>query len=307
VLVCFSLAQIAPAQVARKAKKESGPRALGLVELSSDGKARLLPVCIMVDGKFYDAGAYKASPVPLALWTSTVYEGEKTGVPQGLFTIAEAGHVGNDVWFGVGKWVPVGSESRSHPKDKKGEKEKDAKPKFDEDEGPPKLRRSESPKPSDSGASTAGQSPSSQPDNKSPSTSAGSPPSSGEKPSPTAKAAAAPSGDTKPEDSIPNTSNDEDPNRPVLKRGKTETLGDEHPKVGASTGVPRRPAIPTAATETKKGSLQLIPAISDALRLPLPPPRASRSADPRRNPSRPSMTCSSARSICGTPMSQSLS
>ena len=81
---------MASTQVAKKNKETKGPRALGLVELSSDGKARLIPIAIMVDGKFYDAGAYKASPVPLALWSETVYEGEKTGIPQGLFTVGGA-------------------------------------------------------------------------------------------------------------------------------------------------------------------------------------------------------------------------
>src|SRR5262249_21752032 len=89
-IVAVSVALLASAQVAKKSKEAKGPRALGLLELSSDGKAHLIPIAIMVDGKFYDASAYKASPVPLALWSETVYEGEKTGVPQGLFTVGGA-------------------------------------------------------------------------------------------------------------------------------------------------------------------------------------------------------------------------
>ena len=237
-LLGFSVAHSAPAQVARKAKKTSGPRALGLVELSSDGKARLLPVCILIDGKFYDAGVYKASPVPFALWSGTVYEGEKTGVPQGLFTVSEAGHAGNDVWFGVGKWAPAGSQSKARNK-----KKEDAKPKFDEDEGPPKLRRPEPPRPSDSSATA----------------------STEQKSAPGASSTPAPAGGAEgtSDSSASTASNDEDPNRPVLKRGKSETLGAERPQAGASTGVPRRPAVPTDGSAKKK-SFQLIPAISDA-------------------------------------------
>jgi hypothetical protein len=41
---------------------------LGLVQLLPNGKARLVPITILYDGEFYDASAYKASPVPMALW-----------------------------------------------------------------------------------------------------------------------------------------------------------------------------------------------------------------------------------------------
>jgi hypothetical protein len=217
----------------------------------------------MVDGKFYDAGAYKASPVPLALWTDTVYEGEKTGVPQGLFTVAEAGHTGNDVWFGVGKWAPGGPESGAHKKDKGKDKTKDAKPKLDEDEGPPKLRRPEAEKPPDSSTPTPSK-PAPPQDSKAPATPAGSSPDA-DKPASTApQASSAPNNDKKPDQSSPSIANDEDPNRPILKRGKPETERMERPLIGASTGVPRRPVAPTSAGDAKKSSPQLLPAISDA-------------------------------------------
>lgn len=236
------------AQLARKAKEAKGPRALGLVELSADGKARLIPIAIVVDGKFYDAGAYKASPVPLALWSETVYEAEKTGVPQGLFTVTDAMRAGSDSWFAEGKWRAAGSE----PKKRHG----DAKPKQDDDEGPPKLRRSEPDK--QSPASTP---PAAAPDDKksSPTPSASSPaPAAGVPPASTTS-------DQKPPDQAPSTAaNDEDPNRPLLKRGKTETLGAAHPEVGASTGVARRPTGGAAQTETSKAATERIPAISDA-------------------------------------------
>jgi len=263
--VCFSLAQIAPAQLARKAKKE-GPRALGLVELSADGKARLIPVCIMVDGKFYDAGAYKASPVPLSLWTGTVYEGEKTGVPQGLFTVAEAGHTGNDVWFGVGKWVPAGSEPKARSKGKEKVRD-DTKPRMEDDEGPPKLRRADSSKPSEAGTSSANTATPAQSDNTSATPTTEPPASSTAQKSAAGNAASSPAAtqaENQSDDSAASASNDEDPNRPILKRGKPETAAAEHPKVGASTGVPRRPGVAAATADTKRPSLQLVPAISDA-------------------------------------------
>src|SRR5215470_1512109 len=140
-VAAVSLVPPAIAQISKKSKEAKGPRALGLLELSSDGKAHLIPIAIMVDGKFYDASAYKASPVPQALWSDTVYEGEKTGVPQGLFTVGGALQRTPGSWLAEGKWRPAGSE----PKTKKLEP---SKPNLgDEDEGPPKLRRSAPDKP----------------------------------------------------------------------------------------------------------------------------------------------------------------
>jgi hypothetical protein len=54
-------------QYGGKVKVDKGPRAIGLVQLPSKGKARLIPIAIMMDGKFYDADSFKASPVPMAL------------------------------------------------------------------------------------------------------------------------------------------------------------------------------------------------------------------------------------------------
>src|SRR3984893_3705908 len=78
------------AQYAKRRQVNKGPRALGLLELAANGKAHLLPITLMIDGKFYDAGAYKANPVPMALEPETVYEALKSGVSQGLFTVSGA-------------------------------------------------------------------------------------------------------------------------------------------------------------------------------------------------------------------------
>src|SRR5256714_1983179 len=91
------------AQVAKRRPVDKGPRALGLIELAANGKAHLVPITIMIDGRFYDAGAYKAAPVPMALESGTVYEAVKSGVSQGLFTVAGAAHAGPN-WVGEGTW-----------------------------------------------------------------------------------------------------------------------------------------------------------------------------------------------------------
>src|SRR5271166_2175484 len=78
--LAWIVGQNVPAQVGARMKVRKGPRAIGLIELAPDGKARLIPIAILVEGQYYDAGAYKASPVPMALWSETVYEGIRTGV-----------------------------------------------------------------------------------------------------------------------------------------------------------------------------------------------------------------------------------
>jgi len=95
-------------QFGHKQAPDKGPRALGLVQLSSKGKARIIPIAIMMDGKFYDAGAYKASPVPMALEYGVVYEAFRTGVSQGIFTITQPGQL-NRTWIAEGKWLPAGA------------------------------------------------------------------------------------------------------------------------------------------------------------------------------------------------------
>jgi len=98
----------------KKKKKVKGPRAVGLL-LLSDGKATLIPVAILVEGKFYDASIYKAEPVPMALQGGTVYEAEQAGESQGLFTVAGALHSQSAVsatpWMGTGSYFANGTEA----------------------------------------------------------------------------------------------------------------------------------------------------------------------------------------------------
>ena len=90
----------------------AGPRAVGLVQLSSSGKARLIPIVIMMNGKFYEASSYKATPVPMALDFGVVYEAFKTGVSQGTFTITQPGQL-NHSWIAEGTWLPAGVKAAS--------------------------------------------------------------------------------------------------------------------------------------------------------------------------------------------------
>jgi len=75
----------------------------------------LIPVAILVEKRFYDASVYKADPVPMALERGTVYEAERSGESQGLFTISGALHSKNPAsvspWLGAGSYLANGTEA----------------------------------------------------------------------------------------------------------------------------------------------------------------------------------------------------
>src|SRR5580700_1229432 len=149
MLLQTALPPTAPAQSNRATKTSKGPRALGLLELAPNGKAHLIPITILIDGKYYDASAYKAAPVPMALWSETVYEAIRTGVSQGLFTVTGALQRKNEgtatEWVAEGTW-----QTASSIKAKAAKKPVPTVPRgMNDDEGPPVLRRAgtEKPKP----------------------------------------------------------------------------------------------------------------------------------------------------------------
>lgn len=219
------LAQVLAAQVAAKANK--GPRALGLLELAPNGKAHLVPVTILFEGKFYDAAAFKASPVPMVLESGTVYEAIRTGVSQGLFTVTGALQARN-TWLGEGTWVPAGS---APPKKALAP----SRPPDEDVDAPPVLRREKPKAPEPPPAETKPQPP------------AGTP----TPPSPATAPTAAPEPAQPPDDS----------DRPVLRRGKPEPAPKQAP------GTPKTSATAPAAVKkppATTAAIQIIPAISDA-------------------------------------------
>jgi hypothetical protein len=247
-VICASLAlilvQLLFAQSSSRAKKLTGPRALGLIEVSPSGKMTLLPVTIMVDGEFYDASAYKAAPVPFALYTDTVYEGVKTGVSQGLFTVTTAQH-GESVWRGQGKWQSADSIAAAEAKRKASAAAAERAKKIqDNSDGPPVLKRPGAPE-------------------QSPSPAASTP----------ATSTPAATSDTSPDDpSAP----------PVLKRPKSDqTKSDQTPSTtsgptttpAASTPTPATstPTIPAPATVTQAGT--------PATTIPAPAPQTASPAN----------------------------
>lgn len=103
--------QIMPGERKSTQKKDEGPRAIAVLRQDAKGKSTLIPIAILIDGKFWDASAYKADPVPMALEPGTVYEAEKTGNSVGLFTIGSALHsrAANVTvpWLATGAFQPI--------------------------------------------------------------------------------------------------------------------------------------------------------------------------------------------------------
>jgi hypothetical protein len=298
------LAQLAPAQSAAGKKAIKGPRALGLVELAASGKAHLVPITILYDGEYYDASAYKASPVPMALESGTVYEGFRGGVSLGLFTVTGALQ-GNNTWLGAGTWQSASAIAAA--KDASAKKRAVmSKPAPEPPEGPPVLRRA-SPKakspedaPSTGPASSGPSAPAPPPPAAPPAASTPPAPPDAEadsdrpvlkRPAPASAPAASTSSSEGPE-------GEADSDRPVLKRpatGTTQVASAASPSVSAPAEDPDRPVLkrgaptpaelkkrnaaasalaspktgkdlhkPSATPSAAPESFQLIPAISDA-------------------------------------------
>ena len=85
-------------------------RAIGLLQILDDGKARIVPIAIFDDGKWYDAQVYRANPIPMAVDRDTVYEATQLGESQGLFTITAPRSVLGH-WVGKGKWEPATTDA----------------------------------------------------------------------------------------------------------------------------------------------------------------------------------------------------
>jgi len=275
-------------QYGQKGKVDKGPRALGLVQIPAKGKARLIPIAIMVDGKFYDADSYKAAPVPMALDFGVVYEAFHAGVSQGILTISQPGQL-NHTWIAEGTWLPAGLRGQEKSK-------KYSPPVIEDSEGPPVLHRrnggdaKENDKDKDKGGDAKGEdakakdvakntdakdkAPSDQSkDAQKSGTAAPSDPATG------ASTSAKPAGTatTKSDDNKTSSSEEPiaDPNRPRLRRGRPDPSArrDVYAKFEALP-VPAPASAPSGSTKSGGAALDsssssiaqvtIFPAISDA-------------------------------------------
>ena len=279
-------------------KKDAGPRAIAVLQMSKDGKKMsLVPIAILINGKFWDASAYKADPVPMSLDPGTVYEAEQTGSSLGLFTVNNALHSNarnsDAPWIATGAWHPTGSdEPKPSIKADKAPVGITA-----EDNGPPRLTHDTSAAkttPARSGsAPAAGSSTSATPSSNAPPASSSKsgggsgedePPrlSKGSSASSSASADSAPPASgtpAKPEDSKPaitvegksniptSDSGTAETNRPRLRRGKpAESFADEdvpgYSRPGASTSPEKREK--SSEAKAAQEDFKFVPAISDA-------------------------------------------
>jgi len=287
--------QITPGERKGPRKKDAGPRAVGVVQLAANGKSTLVPIAILVGAKFWDATAYKADPIPMALETGTVYEAERAGSSMGLFTVSSALHSNSanvpSPWIGTGAWLPAGSETA-----KTALKAETAPVGIDTSDQPPRLTRDPQkvtpPPASTAPPSTPPQSTAPPSGDEPPRLSKGTPPPRSAPPAgstppsqsqPGQGSPAPTTGDKKPGDAKPgdpkqdaranipaSDSGASEGSRPTLRRGKPvgplpedQVPGYSKPGAVASAVAPANPG-KAAETPADKGPVQLLPAISDA-------------------------------------------
>jgi hypothetical protein len=193
----------------------------------------------MVDGRFYDAGAYKADPVPLALEQGTVYEAERTGNSLGLFTV-------NQVFEQKNNWIAEGTYHANGEKVASTKHKAETKPREEKEEGPPVLRR-----PGSAPPTPASPAPEAKPESSQPSAD-----------NSAAKAAPAPQPEAAPED----------PNIPKLRRGAPPQHAEAEEKSGVTPVVTSSAAShsnaggksPSNGPTTESAVVQMVAAVSDA-------------------------------------------
>ncbi len=110
VAVVISSALQAQFRTAPRPERKTA-RAIGVLETFKNGSRRLVPVTFFYEGHYYDATFYRATPVPMALDSETVYEVQQFGNPVGTFTVLNATErpgqsAGDDAtaWFGNGHY-----------------------------------------------------------------------------------------------------------------------------------------------------------------------------------------------------------
>ncbi len=194
-----------------------------MLEVFEKGPARLYPVSLLLDGKYYDASLYDSKPVPMALYSDTVYEAQKNGMPVGMFTVQRAARI-ETTWWGEGRWKPLAED-----------KDKDAKSVAKPAEGKDASKK----------------------DDKQTSAKAADDPDRPVLRKPAANAPAEPQVKSDPVVSTPHgldaraaKAADEDPNRPTLRHGRPAIadVDEPLPTPGNTVGKPVSPGMKPIAT-----------------------------------------------------------
>ncbi len=98
-------------------KPETVVRAVAVYEWTGDEAkptaSRLIPVSVFINGQLEDAGVYLARPIPFALGTGTIFESQKSGLPEGTLDLSFSRHLEgtgttpfDDGWVGYGPFKP---------------------------------------------------------------------------------------------------------------------------------------------------------------------------------------------------------
>ena len=111
----------AQAQTHAVKKPETVVRAVGVYEFTGDESKptamRLVPVSLFINGRLEDAGIYMARPAPFALQAGTLYEAQRSGLPEGLLELAFSNRLSGgeateieDGWEAFGLFQPKPKE-----------------------------------------------------------------------------------------------------------------------------------------------------------------------------------------------------
>ncbi len=234
--ICFAVATVLFLAIlcvfpgfAQRTKKSPGPRAVALLEWTGH-ELRLVPLSLMIDGRYYDASIYHANPVPMALDQDTVYQVQRSGEAIGDFTVTRPAQVTSGAWIGQGTWLSEAERARRA--EKRAKQNAAAAPVTPSDDRPV-LRRSP----------------------KSSSDKPAEPPPAAAPTSTPAPGTSAPPAKTPPPAAVL-TDDDSAPNRPILKRGKPPE--EQALKLG-NEKLPRK-----APTNPPAGLEKIQVAVSDA-------------------------------------------
>lgn len=109
LLLFLAVTVVLTTAIVAQRRKAHKLRATALLELTTDSsgknQAQLIPIAILDEGSFHDAGIYKVAPRPFALQEGVVYEAQQTGTVLGYFTVRGAFKRGT--WIGQGEWQPA--------------------------------------------------------------------------------------------------------------------------------------------------------------------------------------------------------
>jgi hypothetical protein len=236
-------------QTQSKKPAKRGPRAIGVIEFLPKGDARLVPIALWMDGKYYDASFYGANPEPMALQPETLYEALNYGEPTGWFTVTTPKQI-NGNWVADGKWkaetpfdVMQAHQAAKQPKKK-------APSGINDDSGPPVLRRAPSSGSSDASSSNQGSTPESSGGSSTAASASNAPKTSSDdtdrptlnNSSPSSSSSASSNDNTdrptlksSSPSSTSSTASSDDSNRPTLKDSSPQSSSSSGPTLGGDT------------------------------------------------------------------------